>query len=65
MTGHVVDGRDPGQLAETLSALLSDPVRARRMGEAGRSWVAEHWRWDTMARRLSTLLDGDPVAAVR
>ncbi|WP_198545204.1 MULTISPECIES: glycosyltransferase family 4 protein [Amycolatopsis] len=65
VTGHVVDGRDPGQLAETLAALLSDPVRARRMGEAGRSWVAENWRWDTMAQRLSTLLDGDPVAAVR
>ncbi len=65
VTGHVVDGRDVTQLADTLVALLSDPVRARRMGEAGRSWVSENWRWDTMAQRLSKLLDGDPVAAVR
>jgi phosphatidyl-myo-inositol dimannoside synthase len=65
VTGHVVEGRDAGQLAETLSSLLADPVRARRMGEAGRAWVAENWRWDTMAGRLAGLLDGDPVAVVR
>ncbi len=65
VTGHVVEGRDLAQLADTLTALLLDPVRARRMGEAGRSWVAENWRWDTMAERLATLLDGDPVAAIR
>jgi phosphatidylinositol alpha-1,6-mannosyltransferase len=65
VTGHVVDGRDAGQLAETLVSLLSDPVRARRMGEAGRAWVSENWRWDVLAQRLSGLLDGDPVAAVR
>lgn len=65
VTGHVVDGRDVGQLRETLTALLSDPVRARRMGEAGRAWVKENWRWDTMAARLAGLLDGDPVSSVR
>ncbi|MEV6907129.1 glycosyltransferase family 4 protein [Amycolatopsis sp. NPDC051071] len=65
VTGHVVDGRDEQQLRETLAALLADPVRARRMGAAGREWVGENWRWDTMASRLSGLLDGDPVAAVR
>ncbi|HEY2063097.1 MAG TPA: glycosyltransferase family 4 protein [Amycolatopsis sp.] len=65
VTGHVVDGRDVGQLRETLAALLADPVRARRMGEAGRAWVKENWRWDTMAARLSGLLDGDPVSSVR
>ncbi|MFJ1763921.1 glycosyltransferase family 4 protein [Amycolatopsis sp. NPDC088138] len=65
VTGHVVDGRDVGQLGETVASLLADPVRARRMGEAGRAWVTENWRWDVMADRLSGLLDGDPVAAVR
>ncbi|MBB4685138.1 glycosyltransferase family 4 protein [Amycolatopsis jiangsuensis] len=65
VTGHVVDGRDVEQLADTLSALLTDRVRARRMGEAGRAWVSGHWRWDVMAERLSGLLDGEPVAAVR
>lgn len=65
VTGHVVDGRDLGQLRDTLAALLADPVRARRMGAAGREWVSENWRWDTLAGRLSGLLDGDSVAAVR
>jgi phosphatidylinositol alpha-1,6-mannosyltransferase len=65
VTGHVVDGRDVAQLRETLVTLLEDPVRARRMGEAGRAWVTEHWRWDVMAKRLSGLLEGEPVAAVR
>jgi phosphatidylinositol alpha-1,6-mannosyltransferase len=65
VTGHVVDGRDVDQLRETLASLLADPVRARRMGEAGREWVGRNWRWDVMAERLSGLLDGDPIAAVR
>lgn len=65
VTGHVVEGRDLGQLSETLVSLLADPVRARRMGAAGREWVTANWRWDVMARRLSGLLDGDPVAVVR
>ncbi|GAA1238920.1 glycosyltransferase family 4 protein [Prauserella halophila] len=58
VTGHVVDGRRLEQLVDTVSALLADPVRARAMGEAGRRWVSEHWRWDVLARRLATLLDG-------
>jgi phosphatidyl-myo-inositol dimannoside synthase len=65
VTGHVVEGRDVGQLAETLTSLLADPVRARRMGAAGREWVSRNWRWDVLAGRLAGLLDGDPVAVVR
>ncbi|MEU6643865.1 glycosyltransferase family 4 protein [Saccharomonospora sp. NPDC046836] len=61
VTGHVVDGRQLMQLVETLAALLADPVRARRMGAAGRQWVSEHWRWDILARRLVAMLDGDPI----
>ncbi|KMS84374.1 glycosyltransferase family 4 protein [Prauserella rugosa] len=58
VTGHVVDGRKLEQLVDTLASLLADPVRARAMGEAGRRWVTEHWRWDVLARRLAALLDG-------
>lgn len=56
VTGHVVDGRDVRQLAETLAPLLTDRARARRMGEAGRAWVSEHWRWDLLADRFRSLL---------
>lgn len=63
VTGHVVDGRDVHQLTETLSALLLDPTRARRMGQAGRAWVRDHWRWDQLAHRLAGLLSGTPAGA--
>ena len=56
MTGHVVDGRDAGQLVETLAPLLNDPGRAKKMGAAGRAWVSEHWQWDLLAQRLTRLL---------
>jgi len=40
-TGVLVPARDPAALAGALVALLSDPGRARRMGEAGRRRVLE------------------------
>jgi phosphatidyl-myo-inositol dimannoside synthase len=51
-TGYVVDGRDVGQVADRVAALLADPEKARRMGAAGRAWVEREWRWDTQAERL-------------
>ncbi|GAA1981330.1 glycosyltransferase family 4 protein [Amycolatopsis minnesotensis] len=65
VTGHVVDGRELGQLEETVAALLMDPTRAKRMGEAGRQWVGDNWRWDVLTRRLARLLEGEPAAAIR
>ncbi|EHR49758.1 glycosyltransferase [Saccharomonospora marina XMU15] len=62
VTGHVVDGRKLEAIVDTLAPLLSDPVRAARMGEAGRRWVSENWRWDVLARRLVALLDGTPAS---
>jgi phosphatidylinositol alpha-1,6-mannosyltransferase len=55
-TGYVVDGRSAQQVAERVTRLLRDPVLAARMGQRGRSWVAQRWRWDALAARLDTLL---------
>ena len=55
-TGVVVDGWDVGAIAASVSDLLADPVRAARMGEAGRRWVVENWQWATKAKRLAELL---------
>ncbi|GGK88074.1 glycosyl transferase family 1 [Sphaerisporangium melleum] len=60
-TGLVVDGRDPAQVAGALVALLADRARARRMGERGRAWIEREWRWDLVAERFGTLLDGSGV----
>jgi phosphatidylinositol alpha-1,6-mannosyltransferase len=57
-TGHVVDGTAVPQVADAVAGLLEDPERARAMGAAGRAWVEQEWRWDVLAARLRTLLQG-------
>lgn len=55
-TGWVVRGGSPEDSAERIVALLEDPELRRRMGERGRAWVEEKWRWDLLARELGALL---------
>lgn len=55
-TGWVVRGGVPEDAADRISALLQDPVLRARMGERGREWVAERWRWDLLAEQLKALL---------
>jgi phosphatidylinositol alpha-1,6-mannosyltransferase len=55
-TGYVVPGGDPGAAAARITGLLTDPGLRRRMGERGRRWIEEAWRWDALAERLATLL---------
>ncbi|KRV50173.1 alpha-(1-2)-phosphatidylinositol mannosyltransferase [Wenjunlia vitaminophila] len=55
-TGYVVRGGSPASVAERVVELLDDPGLRRRMGERGRSWVEESWRWDRLAQRLAALL---------
>jgi phosphatidylinositol alpha-1,6-mannosyltransferase len=57
-TGVVVDGTAVVTVAEEISNLLLDPQRAREMGEHGRAWVQQEWRWDVLAARLRSLLTG-------
>jgi len=35
VTGHLVEGHDPGDHAERILSILRDPAASRRMGEAG------------------------------
>lgn len=55
-TGWVVPGGAPAATAERVLALLADPELRRRMGDRGRAWVEEKWRWDLLAERLKELL---------
>ncbi|AOR34807.1 alpha-(1-2)-phosphatidylinositol mannosyltransferase [Streptomyces fodineus] len=55
-TGWVVRGGEPAQAAERIVTLLGDPELRRRMGERGRQWVEERWRWDLLAEKLKDLL---------
>ena len=55
-TGWVVRGGSPEDAADRVTALLGDPELRCRMGERGREWVEEKWRWDLLAERLKELL---------
>jgi phosphatidyl-myo-inositol dimannoside synthase len=55
-TGWVVRGGAPDEAADRIVILLKDPQLRRRMGERGRRWVEEAWRWDLLAARLRSLL---------
>ncbi|MDX2647885.1 glycosyltransferase family 4 protein [Streptomyces sp. PA03-1a] len=55
-TGWVVRGGEPAEAAERILVLLGDAELRRRMGERGRKWVEDAWRWDLLAERLKALL---------
>lgn len=55
-TGWVVRGESAEDTADRVSTLLLDPELRARMGERGRAWVEEKWRWDLLAERLKELL---------
>ncbi len=43
--------RDPADIAKHIEEILSDPARARAMGDAGRKWVFETLNPDVIARQ--------------
>lgn len=54
--GLLYEADNPATLAETLQQLLLDPVRSRRLGEAGRKSVQEKFSAEAMADRFETVL---------
>ena len=54
--GLLVDPANSVEVAEALIELLEDPVRARRMGDAGKSWVACEFTFDRFCERLRDAL---------
>jgi alpha-maltose-1-phosphate synthase len=53
--GPVDPERFARDLAEALGGLALDPERCRRMGEAGRKRVVEHFSWSKIAERTHAL----------
>jgi phosphatidylinositol alpha-1,6-mannosyltransferase len=56
--GLLVNPTDTGEVAEALIELLEDPARSRRMGDAGRKWVAHEFSFDRLCERLRDALSG-------
>jgi phosphatidylinositol alpha-1,6-mannosyltransferase len=55
-TGYVVPGDDPAAAAQRIAELLTDPAKAKAMGEKGMAWVDREWRMELGAARLESLL---------
>ena len=59
----VTDGRDivledrPERFAEKVVALLRTPEERRRLGDAARTLVVEHYTWDVAARRFAEICE--------
>jgi phosphatidylinositol alpha-1,6-mannosyltransferase len=54
--GLLVDPANSGEVAGALIDLLQDPERARRMGDAGKQWVAREFTFDRFCERLRDAL---------
>jgi glycosyltransferase involved in cell wall biosynthesis len=57
VTGFLVPPADPARLAQAILALLSDPVRAREMGEAGRRRAEELYHAEAILQRQLRLVE--------
>jgi phosphatidyl-myo-inositol dimannoside synthase len=55
-SGYVVG--DGAGVAARVVELLTDPAKARAMGEKGLAWVDREWRWELAAARLTAVLAG-------
>ena len=54
-TGLLVPPRDRQALASALERLLSDSDLRRRLGQAGRAFVAEHYSWEENTAQMEAL----------
>lgn len=55
VTGFSVDGTSPTQVSRAIINLFDDPIRAKAMGAAGRSWIIDKWRWEIWAKEFNSL----------
>ena len=56
-TGLIVPTPDADALADSMFELLSDPARARAMGERGRAWARAEFGADVWVGRLQSLYE--------
>lgn len=54
-TGFAADGLSAESVAQSIVALLADPIRARTMGKRGREWIINEWEWRHWSKRFNEL----------
>ena len=57
VNGELVPERDPSAICAALERLISDPARARRLGDRGRQIAREKFSIETSARQLRDLFE--------
>jgi phosphatidylinositol alpha-1,6-mannosyltransferase len=55
-SGEVVNGTDITAIAKTVIKFFRDPEGSRQMGQFGRNWVVEKWRWEIWSQAFERLL---------
>ena len=55
-SGVVVNGTDITAIAKTVIKFLRDPEGSQQMGQFGRKWVVEKWRWQIWSQAFERLL---------
>jgi phosphatidylinositol alpha-1,6-mannosyltransferase len=55
-TGLLVDGTKSEQIAQAICELLSNPERAKQMGQAGRDWVIKNWQLSNWSEKFNKVL---------
>lgn len=56
-TGFVVDGNNLNVISTQIVKLLSDAKLRQKMGERGREWAIESWRWEIWSQEFNKALD--------
>jgi len=55
--GLLVNPTSPEEVADALITLLTQPERARRMGEVGRAWVMQEFSYERFKERVKAILE--------
>lgn len=55
VTGYSVDGTSPLEVSKAVIKMFDDPINAREMGQAGRSWIIDKWRWEIWSKEFNSL----------
>jgi phosphatidylinositol alpha-1,6-mannosyltransferase len=55
VTGVTVDGTSINEVSQAVIAMFDNPQESRAMGEAGRNWIHDKWRWEIWAAEFNAL----------
>jgi phosphatidylinositol alpha-1,6-mannosyltransferase len=57
ITGLLVNGEDPDEIAAALARILSDHDLAVRFGQQGREWISKNFGWSRTAEKVQCILE--------